>query len=96
MRLYKSPAEQELMKKTCVIASQAIKNAMKNSRPLDNEAFIQARVDFDCRMNGAEYLAYPPVVASGNRANTIHYINNDRVIEEGDLVLMDAGEYSSR
>jgi Xaa-Pro aminopeptidase len=43
-------------------------------------------------MHGAEYLAYPPVVAGGNRANIIHYINNNQVVKDGDMVLMDAGK----
>jgi len=42
-------------------------------------------------MKGAQYLAYPPVVAGGPRANTIHYTNNDQLINDGHMVLMDAG-----
>ena len=42
-------------------------------------------------MLGAQFLAYPPVVAAGNNANTIHYIQNTGLVEEGDMVLMDAG-----
>ena len=46
-------------------------------------------------MSGAQYLAYPPVVAGGPRANTIHYINNNQLINNGEMVLMDAGcQYS--
>jgi len=43
-------------------------------------------------MGGAEYLAYPPVVATGNNANTLHYIDNKQKIKDGDLILVDAGE----
>lgn len=57
----------------------------------DTEHMINARVDFYCRMRGAQYLAYPPVVAAGNNANIIHYINNTQETKMGDLVLMDAG-----
>jgi len=42
-------------------------------------------------MGGAEYLAYPPVVAAGNNANTLHYIDNKQKIKDGDLILVDAG-----
>lgn len=52
---------------------------------------MNARVDFHCRMKGAQFLAYPPVVAAGNNANIIHYINNTQAAEDGDMVLMDAG-----
>lgn len=58
-----------------------------------SEHQIFATVDYECRMNGAEMLAYPPVVAGGNRATTIHYINNNQLVLNGDLVLMDAGLY---
>lgn len=81
------------MKKSCEIASDAIKKAMRSSRPSISEAALQAQVDFECRINGAEYLAYPPVVASGPRANIIHYINNDNIVNDGDLILMDAGKF---
>lgn len=57
----------------------------------DSEHMINARVDFYCRMDGAQFLAYPPVVAAGQNANVIHYINNTQVAQDGDLVLMDAG-----
>lgn len=53
---------------------------------------LYAKVDYECRSNGANHLAYPPVVASGNRANIIHYINNNQVVKDGDLILMDAGK----
>lgn len=58
----------------------------------DSEHHIFARVDYYCRMNGASYLAYPPVVASGRNATTIHYINNSQTVNATDLVLMDAGK----
>lgn len=42
-------------------------------------------------MLNASYLAYPPVVASGNNATTIHYINNNQITKDGEMILMDAG-----
>lgn len=42
-------------------------------------------------MANASYLAYPPVVAGGNNCTTIHYINNSQIVNDGQLVLMDAG-----
>lgn len=42
-------------------------------------------------MRNANYLAYPPVVAAGENATTIHYVNNTQLINSGDFVLMDAG-----
>ncbi|XP_045205280.1 xaa-Pro aminopeptidase 3-like [Mercenaria mercenaria] len=91
LRVIKSPAEVELMKHTTEIASQAFIDVMKFSKPGINESHLYARMDYECRMKGAEILAYPPVVAGGDRANIIHYINNNQIIQDGEMVLMDAG-----
>lgn len=92
LRLYKSLAEQRLMRQSCEIASKAFIEAMMSTKPGSTEHELYARLDFECRMGGAEYLAYPPVVAAGNNANTLHYIDNKQKIKDGDLILVDAGE----
>lgn len=79
------------MRKTCRIASECINETMRDTKPGDSEHHIFARVDYKCRMQNASFLAYPPVVASGNNATTIHYISNSQLTKEGDMVLMDAG-----
>ncbi|XP_075155591.1 xaa-Pro aminopeptidase 3 isoform X2 [Haematobia irritans] len=95
MRLFKSPAEQNLMRKTCEIASISINEVMAETRPGLSEHHVYAMVDFKCRMRNANHLAYPPVVAGGSNATTIHYINNTQLLKTNDLILMDAGcEYA--
>ena len=91
IRLIKSQSEIDLMKKSCKIISAAISKTIKISKPKINEHHLFATVDYECRMNGAEFLAYPPVVAGGKNANIIHYITNNQIIQDGDMVLMDAG-----
>nr|XP_033339039.1 xaa-Pro aminopeptidase 3-like [Megalopta genalis] len=91
IRLIKSPSEIDLMKKSCEIVSTAIVKTIEISKPKMTEHQLFATVDYVCRMNGAEILAYPPVVASGKNANIIHYINNNQFIQNKDIVLMDAG-----
>ncbi|XP_066251091.1 xaa-Pro aminopeptidase 3 [Euwallacea similis] len=91
LRLYKSPAEVALIQKSCDIASSAIIETMGYSRPGIGENQLFAKVDFECRVRGAEFLAYPPVVAGGSRGTTIHYINNNQLVYGNELVLMDAG-----
>lgn len=91
LRLIKSPAEQKLMQESCNIASAAIARAMAVSSPGITEHQLFATVDYESRMRGAEILAYPPVVAAGNNATIIHYINNTQQTKPGDMVLMDAG-----
>uniref|UniRef100_A0A1B6I9T9 Aminopeptidase P N-terminal domain-containing protein n=2 Tax=Homalodisca liturata TaxID=320908 RepID=A0A1B6I9T9_9HEMI len=90
-RLIKSPAEQKLMAKTCEIASKAMVNTITATKPGVTEHLLFAKMDFECRANGADFLAYPPVVAAGNNANIIHYISNLQKTEAGEMVLMDAG-----
>ncbi|KAG8259567.1 Xaa-Pro aminopeptidase 3, variant 2 [Homalodisca vitripennis] len=90
-RLIKSPAEQKLMAKTCEIASKAMVNTIAATKPGVTEHLLFAKMDFECRANGADFLAYPPVVAAGNNANIIHYISNLQKTEAGEMVLMDAG-----
>ncbi|XP_015601725.1 probable Xaa-Pro aminopeptidase 3 isoform X2 [Cephus cinctus] len=91
IRLIKSQAEIKLMQKSCDIASRAIVKTIEISKPGVDEHQLFANVDYECRMNGAEFLAYPPVVAGGKNANIIHYITNNQIVQDGDMVLMDAG-----
>ncbi|XP_013413280.1 probable Xaa-Pro aminopeptidase 3 [Lingula anatina] len=91
IRIKKSEAEIRLVKQSTKIGAQALTEVMKYSYPGVNEAHLYAKMDFECRVRGAEMLAYPPVVAGGNRANTIHYISNNQLVHDSELVLMDAG-----
>ncbi|XP_018594029.1 xaa-Pro aminopeptidase 3 isoform X2 [Scleropages formosus] len=91
LRVIKSPAELALMKEAGSITAQAFKKTMSMSQGDIDEALLYAKFDFECRAQGANFLAYPPVVAGGNRANTLHYINNNQIIKDGELVLLDGG-----
>lgn len=90
-RLFKSVAEQAVMKKAGLVGSEAFRETIKWSRGRKFEAELAAKMEFEAKMRGASGLAYVPVVAGGDRANIIHYVRNDRVIDEGTMVLMDAG-----
>jgi len=97
LRLFKSDSEIELMKKACDMTCTGHHDAMAASIKETNchgqveEHLLDATVEFGCRKLGASSLSFPPVVAGGNRANTLHYIENNNLIDDGDLVLMDAG-----
>ncbi|KAE8611227.1 hypothetical protein XENTR_v10012376 [Xenopus tropicalis] len=91
LRLVKSQAELELMKKAGHISSQAFIETMSCRKAPVEEAFLYAKFDFECRARGADILAYPPVVAGGNRANTLHYVKNNQIIKSGEMVLLDGG-----
>lgn len=91
LRVLKSPAETYLLQVSAEIASKSLVEVMKYCKPGVNEAHLYAKMEFECRTRGADYLSYPPVVAGGARANIIHYISNNQIINNGELVLMDAG-----
>uniref|UniRef100_A0A1I7XP01 Peptidase_M24 domain-containing protein n=1 Tax=Heterorhabditis bacteriophora TaxID=37862 RepID=A0A1I7XP01_HETBA len=68
---------------------------------IDQLRFIKSKAEIEsmrdvCGMGaqfrrGADMLSYPPVVAAGDRANTIHYLDANQTIDNGDCVLVDAG-----
>lgn len=93
LRIIKSPKEQEIIKNAGLKASEAFKNvmvwSMKNN--IKSEAQISARMEYECKIRGASGMAYTPVVAGGSRSNILHYVRNDMMIEQDEMVLMDAG-----
>jgi Xaa-Pro aminopeptidase len=94
-RLFKSLEELELMRRAIAISAEAHKAAMLNARPGMMEWEIEALVDYNFRRRGAAGPSYPSIIASGPNAAILHYINNDRQMCSGEMLLIDAGcEYS--
>jgi Xaa-Pro aminopeptidase len=91
MRLIKSAAELELMRKAAAIAVEAHNHAMNVAAPGRYEYEIQAEIEHIFRLRGAMGPAYPSIVASGANACVLHYIENERQMEAHDLLLIDAG-----
>jgi Xaa-Pro aminopeptidase len=91
MRAIKSAEEIARMQRAAEITRDAHVGAMRLAAPGRHEYEIEALIRETFRRNGAERLAYPPIVGSGPNATVIHYRANNRRIEEGDLVLIDAG-----
>lgn len=91
MRLLKDPAEQAIMRRAAYISSRAHERAMGATRPGMHEYAIEAELLHEFRRCGAQGPAYPPIVASGPNACILHYNQNNRLIAEGELVLIDAG-----
>lgn len=92
LRLIKSSSEYALLKESCRIASQSLVSVIKNMHRFNHEYQLEAHFDYQCRVQGADGLAYVPVVAGQNEhACIIHYTDNDAPLRSGDLVLMDAG-----
>ncbi|KAI3980768.1 hypothetical protein MKX01_025333 [Papaver californicum] len=91
LRWIKSPSELKLMRESAAIACQALLQTMLFSKTSPHEAMLSAKVEFECRMRGAQRMAFNPVVGGGPNASVIHYSRNDKKIKDGDLVLMDIG-----
>jgi Xaa-Pro aminopeptidase len=91
MRLFKTEEEIELMQRAADIASEGHIEAMKMARPGMQEYEIEALVEYVFRKRGASGPAYTSIVGSGANATILHYINNDAILQDGDLLLIDAG-----
>src|SRR4029453_11727564 len=90
-RLAKEPAEIERMRRAIAIACEAHREAMRTAQPGMAEFEVEALVDFTFRRRGATGPAYPSIVASGPNATILHYVDNDRVLVDDELLLIDAG-----
>ncbi len=90
MRLYKSKAEISEMRKAAKIAGNAHKNAMKKVRPNIYEYELEAEFIYVFKKFNAEY-SYNPIVGGGLNACVLHYTENNSLLNDGDLVLIDAG-----
>jgi len=91
MRLIKDEEEQATMLRAGVISGQAHARAMRAARPGLHEYALEAELLYEFRRNGAQFPAYTPIVASGPNACVLHYSVNDRLMQDGELVLIDAG-----
>jgi Xaa-Pro aminopeptidase len=90
-RLKKRPEEIEAMRTAIAISAEAHKAAMSRARGGMMEWEIEALVDYTFRSRGSAGPSYPSIIASGANAATLHYINNDRRMQSGELLLIDAG-----
>jgi Xaa-Pro aminopeptidase len=96
MRVLKSPAEIELMRKAAQISAHAHRTLMTHCRVNQKEYELEALFQYQCMQAGARALAYPSIIAGGSNACILHYIKNDETLKDGDLVLVDAGaEYQN-
>ena len=90
MRLRKSPSEIESLRAACELSAEGHREAIRFARPGLYEYQVQAAMEYVWREGGSRRNGYPSIVASGPNACILHYVENDREIEDGDLVLIDA------
>jgi Xaa-Pro aminopeptidase len=90
MRLFKSRNELDLMRESARIAARAHIRAMKACRPGRKEYEIMAELIHEFRVHNAD-ISYQPIVGGGENACILHYRENDQTLNDGDLLLVDAG-----
>ena len=96
LRVIKSDIEIELTKKACDITRDAFIRVLKFTQPGVTEYGIEAEIIHEFIRQRATGHAYNPIIASGSNANVLHYIDNNQVCKDGDVILLDFGaEYAN-
>ena len=91
MRVVKDAAEIAVMRRAADISAGAHRRAMRAARPGVGEYEIEAELLHEFRRSGAQAPAYTPIVASGEHACVLHYVENNGTLGDGELLLIDAG-----
>ena len=96
LRTLKSEEEVTLIRDACNITRDAFKRVLKSVKPGIMEYEVEAEITYEFLKQGARGHAYPPTIASGINACTLHYAENNKTCADGDLLLMDFGaEYGN-
>lgn len=90
LRMVKSPAEIENIKQGIAITKEALENVMKNMRPGVKESCYEADFDYILKRYNVRH-SFDSIVASGVNATVLHYVTNNEIAKDGDLVLFDLG-----
>lgn len=89
-RQVKTKEEIALHRTACEITSEGVKNMLRHLKPGMHEYEIEAYFDFSLKSRHAGF-AFPTIAASGPNACCMHYMDNDRLMEDGDMILYDLG-----
>ena len=90
-RLIKDDHEISLIKKACDISAEAHIEAMKNVKNAKSEQSIESLYVHEFSKRGGRFPAYTPIVAGGENACVLHYIENNKKLNKNELLLVDAG-----
>lgn len=96
LRAIKSPLEVEVMQKAMDITDNTFRKLLQVIKPGIMEYEIEAEIQYSFLMQRATGLAFNSIIASGDRARTLHYVENNQECKDGELILMDFGaEYGN-
>ncbi len=91
LRAIKTKDEIAITQQAIDITEKAFRRVMKFVRPGVTENEIEAEIIHEFIKNGAPRHAYDPIIASGDRARVLHYIDNNKPCKDGEIILMDFG-----
>jgi len=96
LRSVKDPIEMDLIQHACNITEKGFRRVLNFVEPNVWEYEIEAEFIHEFLCNRSKGFAYTPIIASGNNANVLHYIENNQQCKKGDLLLLDVGaEYAN-
>lgn len=96
LRSIKEPEEIALIQQACDITEKGFRRILGFVQPGVWEYEIEAEFAHEFLRNRSKGFAYTPIIASGNNANVLHYIENNKQCKDGDLILFDvAAEYAN-
>ena len=96
LRSVKNPIELELIQTACSITEKGFRRLLDFVKPGVWEYEIEAEFMHEFLRNRSRGFAYTPIIASGNNANVLHYIENNQQCKDGDIILLDVGaEYAN-
>ncbi|UUV22623.1 aminopeptidase P family protein [Paenimyroides aestuarii] len=96
LRSVKEPQEIALIQQACDITEKGFRRILGFVKPGVWEYEIEAELAHEFLRNRSKGFAYTPIIASGNNANVLHYIENNQQCKDGDLILFDtAAEYAN-
>jgi Xaa-Pro aminopeptidase len=96
LRSVKEQTELDLIQHACNITEKGFRRVLNFVKPDVTEYEIEAEFIHEFIRNRSKGFAYTPIIASGNNANVLHYIENNQACKAGDLILFDvAAEYAN-
>lgn len=96
LRSVKESEELDLIQQACTITEKGFRRILPFVKPGVMEYEIEAEFMHEFLRNRSKGFAYTPIIASGNNANVLHYIENNQQCKDGDLLLLDVGaEYAN-
>jgi Xaa-Pro aminopeptidase len=91
LRLFKGDEELAIMRRAAAATAAGFDAGMRATHPGLSEARLQAIMEHEYHLQGAQATAYPSIVAGGDNALILHYNTNEDVLRAGELVLVDSG-----